>query len=154
MTLSRKGHRAMPFALVLAGLMMVITGIQNTHMQLGEQLRKDFTGDHPFTWWILSIGAIGAVGYIRPLRPVASAFLALILVVMFLSNKGGVFAQLTAAAKGGPAKAASSPTALTVSAPTVSAPIITPTSGGGGQVNQLLGGLNQWVPLLTQGLPF
>lgn len=99
----------MPFALLLAGLMMVITGAQNTYVAFGEQLRKDFTGPGNFTYWLASLGAVGAVGYIPKLRPISIAFMTLIVVVLFLSNKG-VFAKASQALAQGPVAPAQSST--------------------------------------------
>lgn len=91
----------MPFLLTVAGLMMIISGAQNTYRQLGAQLRKDFTGPANFTWWLASLGGVGAVGYIPKLRPVALGFMTLIVVVLVLAAKG-LFAKATAALESGP----------------------------------------------------
>lgn len=78
----------MPFALVGLGLILIVTGVRDTYAQLGAQLTKDFTGQQNFTVWILAIGSVGALGYINELRTFSHYFLALIIVAMFLSNKG------------------------------------------------------------------
>jgi len=94
----------MPFALVIIGLLMVISGIMNTHTQLGKQLREEFTGPGNFTWWLLVMVFIGGLGYVERLRPVASAFLVLVIVSLFIANKG-VFAKATQALQSGPVAA-------------------------------------------------
>lgn len=86
----------MPFALVTIGLLLVITGFQNTYAQLGSQVGKDFTGPGNFTYWVIALGVVGALGYNDTLKPFSRAFMALIIVVIFLSNKG-FFAQLNPA---------------------------------------------------------
>lgn len=91
----------MPFALVVIGLVMIVTGAQNTHAALGEQLRKDFTGPNNFIFWIASIGAVGAIGYVESFRNFSRAFMALILIAMILSNRG-FFDQFSAALRSGP----------------------------------------------------
>lgn len=90
----------MPFALVTIGLLLVITGFQNTYSQLGSQIAKDFTGPANFTYWIIALGVVGALGYNDSLKPFSRAFMALIVVVIFLSNKG-FFAALNQAIQAG-----------------------------------------------------
>lgn len=105
----------MPFALVIIGLIMVVSGVKGTHEALGAQLRSDF---QPFVMWMAAIGAIGALGYVPELRRFSHYFMALIIVGMVLSNKG-FFPRLMDAIKKGPiappaaAKANNSPDANT-----------------------------------------
>lgn len=91
----------MPFALVLLGLILIISGVKNTHRALGQSLVDDFTGPGNFFYWVGAIGAVGAVGYWEKARPLSHAFLVLILVAMVLSN-GGFFARLQEAFARGP----------------------------------------------------
>ncbi len=91
----------MPYAFIVVGLLMIVTGARNTFRQFGAQLVKDFTGPGNFTWWIASLGAVGAVGYIPKLRPVSTAFMTLIVIVLVIAQKG-LFPKLTAALKAGP----------------------------------------------------
>lgn len=86
----------MPFALTIIGLLLVVTGFQNTHAQLGKQITSDFTGKNNFIYWIAALGAVGALGYVKELEPFSRAFLVLILIGIFLSNKG-FFSQFNAA---------------------------------------------------------
>lgn len=78
----------MPFAFIIIGLMLLVSGVRNTQTDLYTLVKGDFTGDNNFIFWTLSILAIGAVGYAPRLKPVANAFLVLVIVVLFLSNKG------------------------------------------------------------------
>lgn len=91
----------MPIALVIVGLIMVITGVKNTHAQFGQALKADFTGPGNFTYWAGSIIIIGSLGYSKTLRPFASSFLVLIFLVFILKN-GGVFDKLKEAIDQGP----------------------------------------------------
>lgn len=91
----------MPLALVIIGLLMVITGVKNTHAQFGAELKSEFTGPGNFTYWFASIVIIGAIGYSKPFKPFANAFLALVLIVIVLKN-GGVFDKLKEALAQGP----------------------------------------------------
>jgi len=93
----------MPFALLLVGLVLLISGVKNTQDTLFSTVKGDFTGTDNFIYWFVAIIIIGAVGYIPKLKPVSTAFLALVIVVLFLKKGnstglgGGFFAQATAA---------------------------------------------------------
>lgn len=89
----------MPFALLAIGILLVIAAYNNTQDVLASQLKKDISGKTGFIYWIAAIIIVGALGYIRPLQPVSRGFLALILVVLFLTNSG-VFAQFNSALSG------------------------------------------------------
>jgi hypothetical protein len=83
----------MPFALTTIGLLLIVTGFQNTYSQMATQLEEDFTGQGNFIYWLISIGVVGALGYNKTLEPFSRAFMGLIIVVLFLSNKG-FFSQI------------------------------------------------------------
>lgn len=91
----------MPFALVIIGLVLVVTGAKDTYQQFGRQVSSDFTGEGNFTWWLVSLGAVGSLGYIPALRPFSRMFLVLIVIAMVIKN-GGFFDQLTSALQAGP----------------------------------------------------
>src|SRR5580765_100365 len=95
----------MPFALILAGLVLTIAGVKNTQGDLFKLVRGDFTGQGNFAYWVLAIVAIGSLGYIKALRGLTHWFLALLLLVLLLAQEqqggaGGFFAKLQAALKG------------------------------------------------------
>jgi hypothetical protein len=110
----------MPYLFIIIGLVMVTAAVRNTVADFNGQyagvtnppdgtkadskglttlIKRDFTGDNNFTYWVLSILVIGAVGYIKPLEPVSRAFMLLVIIVLVLSNRG-VFAQFNAALEG------------------------------------------------------
>ncbi len=94
----------MPFALIIAGLILTISGARGTQSDLFTLLKGDFTGDKSFIWWAISILGIGAVGYIKPLKPLSNVFLALVLVVLVLANSKdgkGLFSKFNDAIKSG-----------------------------------------------------
>lgn len=91
----------MPFALILIGLLLVITGAKGTQGALVNELREDFTGAGNFTYWVLALGSIGALGYVDSLRTFSRWFMALIIIAMVLSNQG-FFQKLTEALAAGP----------------------------------------------------
>lgn len=78
----------MPFVLVFIGLIMIVTGANNTYPQFAAQLKADFTGTKSFIPYALALGAVGALGYIDAFRRFSHYFMALILIALVLSNKG------------------------------------------------------------------
>lgn len=86
----------MPYALILFGLILIVSAYRNTTDQLGALLKSDFTGQNSFFVWIGAIILVGSIGYIKIMEGVSRAMLVLILLVLFLSNQG-FFAQLSSA---------------------------------------------------------
>lgn len=82
----------MPFALLFVGILLVVSGVRGKQDDLFKLLKSDFTGDgtfsHSFVAWLVAIGVIGGLGYFKAIRPIANAFLVLVILVLFLSNKG------------------------------------------------------------------
>lgn len=78
----------MPFVLIAIGALILVTVIRGTQGQLASLLKGDFTGSNSFWRWIIAIGIIGAVGYLPKLKPVSDGFLVLVLLVLFISNRG------------------------------------------------------------------
>lgn len=78
----------MPFVLIALGLFGLIIAVRGTGAQARALLLSEFTGPRNFFSWLFAIGSVGAIGYIRPLQPLSRAFLALIVVVIFLANQG------------------------------------------------------------------
>lgn len=99
----------MPFALVIVGLLLVVTGVKNTQAAFGAQVLSDFTGPGNFTYWIASMGAVGALGYIPALKQFSIAFMTLLIIAMLLAEQkanatsGGFFGMLSTALNAGPA---------------------------------------------------
>jgi len=88
----------MPFTFIIVGLFLIVASARGRAGDLFVLLKGDFTSGEKgasFLPWIFSILAVGAIGYIPKLRSFSRAFLALLIVVLFLSNKG-FFAKLQA----------------------------------------------------------
>lgn len=79
----------MPFALIGVGVLLILTGINNTYSQMFGTMQADFLAG--YFKWALGILIVGALGYIPPLKPVSDGLLALIILVLFLASKGGIF---------------------------------------------------------------
>jgi hypothetical protein len=91
----------MGIVFALVGLVLIVTGAQDTYVALGDQLRTDFTGPKNFTYWFAALVMVGALGAIPALHTFSRTFMALILLALLLSNKGA-FAQFSAALAKGP----------------------------------------------------
>lgn len=89
----------MPFALIIIGLSLLVSGVKNTQDDLYGLIKSDFTGQNNYIYWAGSILLIGSVGYIDDLKPVANSFLTLLVIVLLLGgNKGqSFFERITAA---------------------------------------------------------
>ena len=83
----------MPILFIGSGLALVLTGVKGDPGALWELLAGDFTGQNNFIYWMISILALGSLGYVDSLRQMSRLFLALVVVVLLLDNKG-FFAQL------------------------------------------------------------
>ena len=84
----------MPLLFLIAGLLLIITVIRGTTIDFASRLRTDVSGG--FLKWLAAIVLIGALGYARPLQEPSRYLLALIAIVILLSNGGGfvsMFAQ-------------------------------------------------------------
>lgn len=79
----------MPFVFLAIGVILVVAGVRGTEAQLFTLLSGDIKGFAP---WFVAILAIGALGYFKAIRPITDGFMALLIVVLFLSN-GGFFSK-------------------------------------------------------------
>lgn len=85
----------MPLALVLLGVLFLTAAVRGDKCN-GQQcsdllfstLKDDFTGPNNFIYWGIALWIIGAAGYYKPLKPLSNAFLGLVILVLFLSNRG------------------------------------------------------------------
>jgi len=85
----------MPFAFLIIGVVLVVAGVRDKTSELFTLLKQDFSGKTSFEVWALAILVIGGLGYIQKLQGLSRAFMALVLLVLFLSN-GGFFQQFNA----------------------------------------------------------
>jgi hypothetical protein len=84
----------MPLLFFLAGLVLIVTGINGTVQDAGALLKKDFTGPGNFFAWFFAILFAGALGYIPTLKPISYGFLVLVFVGILLSSGSGFFVRL------------------------------------------------------------
>lgn len=84
----------MGFVLIIFGVAFLLAGYHGNAKALFSQLGGEFVGTPSFGKWAIAILVIGGVGYIKPIKPISDAFLVLVLIVLFLSDKG-FFAQFS-----------------------------------------------------------
>lgn len=88
----------MPFALLVVGLVLIISGVRGTQSDLFASVKGDFTGSNNFVYWALSILVVGALGYVPTLRPLSRGFIVLIVVgLLFNKANGGFFNEFQSA---------------------------------------------------------
>lgn len=80
----------MPIALFVIGAVFFAAAVRGPDQVnlLFSTLKDDFSGPNNFIVWALAIWAITAIGYSKTLRPLSHVFLALVILVLFLRNKG------------------------------------------------------------------
>lgn len=83
----------MPYVLLLFGAVLFVSGIRGTNKDLWALVKGDFTGNKSFLVWVAALAIVGGAGYIKPLKGLSVAFMTLLLLVLFISNKG-VITQL------------------------------------------------------------
>jgi len=88
----------MPFVLLIFGAILFVSGVRGTNGKLWSLVKGDFTGSNSFLVWLAAIAVVGGAGYIPKLKSLSVAFMSLLLIVLFLSNRG-VIAQLEAFVK-------------------------------------------------------
>lgn len=89
----------MPLALLMIGVMLIVAALRGTERELFALIKSDFTGPNNFIFWVLSLYLISALGYIPQLRKLSNTFLVLVVLALFLSNKG-FFAKFMGAING------------------------------------------------------
>lgn len=94
----------MPFVFLVVGIVMIVSAVRGTSDQLLTLWKGDFTGPNNYLYWMVSILIIGAIGYAPKLRGLSRAFLVLVIIVLFLSNKG-FFQKFNLQVFGAPSKA-------------------------------------------------
>lgn len=93
----------MPFAFIIVGLVLAISGVKGTSSQLLKLVQGDIQGKDGYLYWAVAVLIVGAVGYIPVFKNLSVAFLSLILVVLILKEGqssgtgGGFFGQFTSA---------------------------------------------------------
>lgn len=143
----------MPFALIVVGILLFVTAINNTWKVgpnggngLFPQLYADmFSEDGGFVYWAAGIVIIGLIGYVPAFKKPADTFIILIIFAMIIKN-GGFFQQLQAGLQAGP-----SGTSSTASTSTTAAGATTANTGlFSGALGSIL--LNQQATLGTTPL--
>lgn len=129
----------MPFALLLIGIVLVMAAANNTLTQLGQQLKKDFTGQGNFLNWLAAVGIVGSIGYIPQMRTLSRVFLGLIcLAILMTSGRRGVFSAFQGALNsgGGSSATAGTPAPAVYPQYNQNMPVATPQPGAAAGIPQ------------------
>lgn len=82
----------MGWPLVIIGLILIIVGVRDEVETFNATLSDDILGSpgqtSNFPAFIVAIFVIGAIGSVKDLRGFSNGFLALIFIVLLLSNRG------------------------------------------------------------------
>jgi hypothetical protein len=80
----------MPLAFAIVGILFLVAAVRGKEYsdELLSTIKSDFTGPKNFFYWGIALFVIGAVGYYKPLKPMSTAFMTLVVIVLFFSNKG------------------------------------------------------------------
>lgn len=129
---------------------MIVAAFENTQEQLALALMADLGvgGGPSFIPWAVAILIIGGIGYIKPLEGISTAFMVLVIIVLFLKagnpstgSSGGFFAELSSAITSNPSVGTNSASNVnpisTINNLTV--PSATPTGTPVGQTSALPG---------------
>jgi hypothetical protein len=139
----------MGLPLLVIGLLMIVVGARGTYAQFGQQVASEFEGQNSFTYWIIALAALGGLGYVPQLQRISRWAMGLVILAIFLSNKG-FFAKFQQALQQGPQQPAT-PGGGSSIASTV-ANVVAPQTGNPitAQVAQGLGAgtINQWLQSL------
>lgn len=85
----------MPFALTFTGLILIITGFQNTYKEFGSKVQGDFSGPGNFLYWMIALLIVGSLGYVKDLQTFSRYFMALIIIGIILAEKTGTAQGIT-----------------------------------------------------------
>lgn len=83
----------MPFVFIVVGIGLVVVAIRGTQATAFQLLQSEFSGPNSFVKWALALFILGGLGYVPVIRPITRALLLLVLLVIFLKNGKGLFAQ-------------------------------------------------------------
>jgi hypothetical protein len=120
----------MPFILIALGILFLVVAVQGTQGTLFTLLKSEFVGNNSFVVFAAAFVVLGLIAYIKPVRPVAHALMALVFLVLLLTNGKGFFSQFNAALKNPVAPSAASNT----STPSLTAGSPVTLYGGSGTV--------------------
>lgn len=83
----------MPLAIALIGVLLVVASIRGKQWELVSLVKDDLTGPESFIPWVGVLIILYMIGKIGPLEEVTYYFLALVIIVLFLTRGRGFFDQ-------------------------------------------------------------
>jgi len=95
----------MAFLALLIAVVLIVAAIRNTHGDLLSALGQDVPG---FVVWGAAIFGVAVIGFIPGLKPVSRGLLALVVVVIVLTNYKNILAGFSQAWQNAPTQASGS----------------------------------------------
>lgn len=87
----------MPIVILIFGAILIVSAYKNTYGTLFSNLQSDVPG---FAVWFAAIAVVGGLQYVPGLRTPARWLLALVLLVLFMSNYQKILAGIQSASSG------------------------------------------------------
>jgi hypothetical protein len=142
----------MPFVLVIIGIVLLVAAYKNTQGNLVTALGADVP---PFAKWFLALALVGGLGYVPGMATISRWLLALVLLVIVLTNYQQILAGFTSAGGGAGQAAAAVPSpasayAANPSNPQITQASVTGTSAGSGSTIQTAAAAAAGDPLNPQ----
>jgi hypothetical protein len=78
----------MALALLIIGALFLSAAIRGKQQLLFDTLKDDFAGSPNFFTWALALIILSALGKVKAIKPVSDAFLVLVVLILFISNRG------------------------------------------------------------------
>lgn len=122
----------MPYALVILGVLLLVTAVRGTQGDLWALLKSEFSGTNSFVVWASAFLILGMIGYIKTVRPATDALMMLVLFALIVKNRGGFFDQFNQAIRNpvAPAGGASAVPALPQTDLAAGVPLVTTPQSG------------------------
>lgn len=92
----------MPFLVLIIASVLLVAAVRNTHGQLLSAIKTDVPA---FAIWAAAIFGVGVIGFVPGLKPVSRGLLALLIVVIVLTNYQKLLGAFTGVAFGAQAQA-------------------------------------------------
>lgn len=118
----------MPLLFLVAGLILIVTVVRGTTGDFASLLAQDVSSG--YLKWLAAILAIGLLGYAAPLREPSRYLLALVALVIFLTNGAGFVSMFVQQIENPGTATTASPPGGNANLPAI--PVQTTGSGSGG----------------------
>lgn len=136
----------MPIVILIFGAILIVSAYKNTYTTLFSNLKSDVPG---FAVWFAAIAVVGGLQYVPGLRVPARWLLALVLLVLFMSNYQRILSGIKSASSGAGSAAAAQTDPATQYALNATAPTeaqITGTSSSSSSTSTAVSSVTSYDP--------